>query len=154
MLEEIARNYNIVLQWRINKIASWMSLMSSEKTFVPETSVQYWNLLFSSPPAAKQAYHRASDQWIHCGNWPWRFAFNLQKWTAPSSSRCTYCEWQRRNVTVFDTSKSEKEYYFPGSKSIQFLLPLETILVDELEESSLWFCFGLWSACKILCIHF
>ena len=30
VLEESARNHNIVLQWRINKIASWMSLKSSD----------------------------------------------------------------------------------------------------------------------------
>ena len=30
MLEESALNYHIVLQWRINKIASWVSLKSSE----------------------------------------------------------------------------------------------------------------------------
>ena len=30
MLEESALNYHIVLQWRINKVASWMSLKSSE----------------------------------------------------------------------------------------------------------------------------
>ena len=30
MLEESTLNHNIVLQWRINKIASWMSLKSSE----------------------------------------------------------------------------------------------------------------------------
>ena len=29
-LEQFARNHNIVLQWRINQIASWMSLKSSE----------------------------------------------------------------------------------------------------------------------------
>ena len=29
-LEESARNHNIVLQWKINKIASWMSFKSSE----------------------------------------------------------------------------------------------------------------------------
>ena len=28
--EEVALNYHIVLYWRINKIASWMTLMSSE----------------------------------------------------------------------------------------------------------------------------
>ena len=36
MLEESALNYNIVLQWRINRIASWMTLKSSErKTILP-----------------------------------------------------------------------------------------------------------------------
>ena len=54
----------------------------------------------------------------------------LQKWTAPSSSRCTCCEWRRRWITFFETSCSEREY-FPGSISIQFLLSMWTILSEE-----------------------
>ena len=72
MLDEVARNHNIVLQWRINKIASWMSLKSSEN--IPESSVQYWNILFAPPPA-KHAFHRLSDQWVDCVNGFWRFSF-------------------------------------------------------------------------------
>ena len=67
MLEEFARHPNIVLQWRINKIASRMSLKRKE-TIVPESSVQHWNILFSPPPAAKHAFHRSSDQ---CKDWEW-----------------------------------------------------------------------------------
>ena len=99
-------------------------------TIVPEESVQYWNLLLFPPPPAKHTFHLLSDQWGECGNWIWRFSLILQKWIAPSSSRCTCCEWRRRNVTFFDTSLLEKEY-FPGSISIQFLLSMGTILGEE-----------------------
>ena len=61
-------------------------------------------IFFSPPPAAKHAFHRPSDQWIDCGKWLWRFSFILQKWTAPSSSRCTCWEWRRRWITFFNTS--------------------------------------------------
>ena len=105
-------------------------------TIVPEESVQYWNLLFTPPPAVKRAFHRSSDQWIDCGNWFWRCSFILQKWTAPSSSRCTCCEWRRRYITFFDTSYSVREY-FPGSISIQFHLSMGTILGEEPASSLL-----------------
>ena len=45
------------------------------KIIVPETSVQYWHLLFTPPPAAKDVFHRSSHQWKVCGNWLWRFSF-------------------------------------------------------------------------------
>ena len=87
---------------------------------ISESSVQYWNLLFAPPPAAKHAFHRSSDQWIDYGNCFWRFSFILQKWTAPSSSRCTCWECRRRWITFFETSYAEREC-FPGSISSQFL---------------------------------
>ena len=151
MLGEIARNNNIVLQWKINKIASWMSLKSSVQMIIPESSVQYWNLLFTPPPAAKHAFHRSSDQWIDCGNWFWGFSFILQKWTAPSSSRCAFCEWRRRWITFFDTSYSEREY-FPGSISIQFLLSMGPILGEEPASSLLCgFAFAFDRHAKSFC---
>ena len=107
-----------------------MSLKSSETEQLFLNHVQYWNLLFTPPSAAKHAFHQSSDQWIDCGNWFWRFSLILQKWIAQSASRCTCCEWRRRNVTFFDTSYSEKEH-FPGSISIQFLLSIGTILGEE-----------------------
>ena len=100
-----------------------------KSTIVPKAPVQYRNLLLSPPPA-KHTFHLLSDQWRECGNWLWRFSLVLQKWTAPSSSRCTCCERRRRYVTFFDTSWSEKEY-FPGSMSIQILYPIGIVLVEE-----------------------
>ena len=35
---------------------------AAKYTIAPEESVQYWNLHFSPPPAAKHAFHRPSDQ--------------------------------------------------------------------------------------------
>ena len=98
--------------------------------------MQYQNLLFAPPPAAKHAFHLSSDQWGVCGNWLWRFSSILQKWIAPSSSRCISCEWRWRNVTFFDTSYSEREY-FPASISIQFLLSMGTTLGEEPASSLL-----------------
>ena len=98
--------------------------------------MQYWYLLFTPPPAAKHAFQLSSDQWIDCGNWFWSFSLILQNWIAPSSSRCLWCEWRGRNVTFFDTSYSEKEY-FPGSISIQFLLSMGKILGEEPASSLL-----------------
>ena len=100
-----------------------------KQTIVPGESVQYWNLLLSPPPA-KHTFHSLSDQWGECGNWLWRFSLILQKWTAPSSSRWTCCEWRRRYITFFDTSQSEKEC-FPGSISVQVLLPIGTVLGED-----------------------
>ena len=125
ILEESALNYNIVLQWRINKIASWMSLKSSENCLF--LNHQCSTGIFFLLPAAKHTFHRSSDQWIDCGNWFWRFSGILPKWTAPSSSRCTCWEWRRRWITFFETSYAEREC-FPGSISIQFLLFIGMIL--------------------------
>ena len=128
MLEESARNHIIILQWRIK------SLKSSEWMIIPESSVQYWNLLFAPPTAAaKHAFHRLSDQGIDCGNGFWRFSFNLQKWTA----------------TFFETSYAEREK-FPWFN----IDPIPSFNGNDSwwrasKFSSLWFCFCLWSACKI-----
>ena len=65
------------------------------------------------------------------------FSLILQKWTAPSSARCKCCEWRSRYVTLFDTSKSEKDY-FPGSISLPVLLPTETIHGEEPANSLLF----------------
>ena len=120
---------------------------------IPESSVQYWNLIFAPPPAAKHAFQRSSDQWVDCGNGFWRFSFILQKWTAPSSSRCTFCEWRRRWITFFEISYAETECS-PGSISFHCLLSIAIILDDDSAGSLLCgFCFCLWSACKIFRIQ-
>ena len=103
-------------------------------------------------PAAKHAFHRSSDQCIDCGNWFWRFSLILQKWIAPSSSRCTCCEWRRRWITFFDISYSENEY-FPGSTSVQVLLSMGMILGEE-PAGSLLCGFAFDRHHKIFCIQF
>ena len=55
MSDEVARNNNIVLKWKINYIASWMSLKNSY-TIVPEELVQYWNFLYFRLPSGKHTY--------------------------------------------------------------------------------------------------
>ena len=42
--EETFRHHDMVLQWRINKIASWMIVENSEVQNCPEESVEHWNL--------------------------------------------------------------------------------------------------------------
>ena len=73
-------------------------------TIVSEESVQYWNLFLFPPPPAMHAFHLLSDQWEQYRKYFWRFSLILQNWTAPSSSRCTCCEWRRRYINFFDTS--------------------------------------------------
>ena len=108
-----------------------MSLKSSERNNCSWSISTVQESPFRSSSCC-QAYFPPTvrDQWIDFENWFRRFSLILQNWTAPSSSRCTCCEWRRRYVTFFDTSKSEKEY-FPGSMSIRFLLPMGTILGEE-----------------------
>ena len=108
-------------------------------------------LLFGPPPPAKHTFHRSSDQWIDCGNW-WRFSFILHKWIAPSSSRCICCESRRRNVTFFDTSYSEKEFPLFNIGPIPSFHGNDSWWRAS-RFSSLWFCFCLWSACKIIHIQ-
>ena len=81
------------------------------------------------------------------GNWLWRCSLIFQKWTAPSSSRCTFWECRRRWITSLETSYAERErviLWFSVNR-IPFFHRWMTS-----KFSSLWFCFCLWSACKIL----
>ena len=121
-------------------------------TIIPEPSVQYWYLLFAPSPAAKRAFHRLTDQWGISGNWLWSCSLIFQRWTAPSSSRCTCYEWRRRYVTFIDSSLSEKEY-FPVSMSIQFLLLMVTILDDESADSLFFVVLLLPSICIQNLLH-
>ena len=86
-------------------------------------------VFFLISSSSMHAFHLLSDQWMDCGNWFWRFSLILQ-WIAPSSSQCICWEWRKRNVTFFDTTYSEREY-FPGSISIRFLLSVGKILGEK-----------------------
>ena len=43
--------------------------LRDKQTIAPESSVQYWNLLFTPPPAAKHAVHRSSNKQRGSENW-------------------------------------------------------------------------------------
>ena len=120
---------------------------------IPDESTQYWYLFLLSPPPAMLFFHLSSDQWGQCGKYFWRSSLILQNSIALSSSLCILACW-RRWINFFDTSLSEIEYssWFnigPNSFS-NWYCSCGTARMF----SSLWFCFGLWSACKILRIQF
>ena len=131
VLEEVALN-NQIVYWRMHKVASWMSMKSSEIHYcssrIRTVLELYWNL-FVFPPPPMHAFHRPSDQGKQDRKYFWRFSAILQNWTAPSS-RSTCCEWRRRYITFSDTSSSENEH-FPGSTSVQVLFPIGTVLGEE-----------------------
>ena len=59
VIEEVVRNNNIVFSSRINQIAFWLALKSSEVQDYSWKSVQYW-YLFLFPPFASVLFHFSS----------------------------------------------------------------------------------------------
>ena len=135
-LEESTLNHYIVLQWRINKIASWMSLKSSETNHCSWSNSAVLESSFISSSCCQACFPST----VRPMNRLWELVLKIF-FHSPEINRSIFfsmhcCEWRRRNVTFFDTSLSEKEY-FPGSMSIQFLLPMGTIFGKEPASSLL-----------------
>ena len=123
-------------------------------TIVPEESVQYWYLFLSPPPPAKHTLHLLSDQWGECGDRFWRFSLILPKWTAPNSSRCIFL-WMTKKIHYLLRYFIIGERIFPWFKISPSPPPNRNYSWWRAGRfSSLWFCFCLWSACKIFRIQF
>ena len=123
-----------------------MSLKSSE---IDNCS---WNIsaILKSPFCSSSCCRRIlsidrQTQWRICGNWFWRFSFILQKWTAPSSSRCTCWEWRRRWITFFEISYAERECFRNSCSvfiGVSWLVSLFTSLSElshPVHEHMTWF---------------
>ena len=145
VLEEFVRNQRIVLQFRINGIASWITLKSSEiKNFLSWwITVQYWNIFLFPPPPAILLFHISSDQRLECSNLFQRSSFSLQNSIAPSSSQSN--SQSRRGVfSLFATGYAWSDWA-PGSISIHILSRIGTVLDDEqIVESLLGFALALY----------
>ena len=98
VLEETVRNHDIVLQWRINKIASWMTLKSSEvqdySWWISTTLVSF--LVSSSCHAFLPLVVRPMMTMQ-------RSSLTLQNSIAPSSSLRSL-PWRRRWINFCDTA--------------------------------------------------
>ena len=109
----------------------------------PKLSEQYWYLRLDPPPAAKQAFHRSSDQFCICEWWFRRWNFILQNSIAPSSSRCNVWLCRRRLMTFFERSY-ESRSCFDGSMSIHLLSRNGIVVVKA--DSLVW---GFAFACDL-----
>ena len=103
---------------------------------------------FSLPLAAKHAFHRPSDQWIDCGNWLWRFSFSRNELVHLLLDAFVVND-EEENVTFFE-NLIIGERKFPWFH----VKPIPSSNGDyswwrASRFSSLWFCFGFWSARKI-----
>ena len=120
MLEESALDYNIVLQWRINKTASWVSLKSSEINNYSWTISEALEYPFYSSSCCQTCFlsivRRMNTLW----------ELNLKIFLhSPELCRSVFF-----SMHLLWMTNSEK-YYFPGSMSIQLLVSMGTILGEE-----------------------
>ena len=145
-----------------------MSLKSSETDNCSQIIRAILYLRLDPPPAAKQAFHRSSDQFCICEWWFRRWNVVLQNSIAPSSSRCNVSLCRRRLMTFFERSY-EARSCFDGSMSIH-LLSRNGIVVAPVDSLGWGFAFALDLAattlelvctlssscwiCKIFCVVF
>ena len=127
MMEESAMNHYIVLQWRINKIASWRSLKNSQ---INNCSWIICTILISSFWSSS-CCQPCFPSIVRPMNRLWELILKIF-FHSPEMNRSILFSMYllRMSITFFDTSYSEREY-FPGSISIQFLLSMGTILGEE-----------------------
>ena len=139
------------LSWerRINGIASWMTLKSSEiKEFLVLTS-QYNIEIFSCclRLLALMLFHISSDQCWEFSKSFRRLSLNLQNSIAPSSSR-GFWPWRRRVVSLFATGECEIGLSSWFNISPYSFTNRYSSCGWASRGRSSWFCFSLWSACK------
>ena len=151
MMEESALNYNIVLQWRINKVYVLKVLeeLGDKQLLLKHqcsTDVSF-SLL---PPAAKHAFHRLSDQWGICRNWLWRCSL-----ISPELNRSILFSLYLLRMNEEDgllSSKSraqrEKSDFLVHFQSTFFHRNDARWIINRF--SPLRFCFCFWSGCKNL----
>ena len=154
LLEEVARSNDVVLQWRINKIASWMSLKSSEinncswiistvlesvlvsssscHAFLPlavrpvmTTREMFLKILFNSPE-------------LNCSVIFSKYLFVMTKKMNQFLRHIIIGDWIFSWFNISPISFSNRYGSCGWAGRI----------------SSLWFCFGLWSARKSTCVQF
>ena len=129
-MEEIARNHNIVLQWRINKIASWMSLKSSE---INDYSWRISTVL-ASPYCSSSCCQAYLPSVVRPKKRLRELVLKIFFYSPEMNRSILFSMYllrmRRRWITFFETSYAEREC-FPGSISTQFLLFIGTIVGGE-----------------------
>ena len=151
VMEYSTLNY-IVLQWRINKIASCMSLLSSEKKNYS------WNIsaILISPFCSSSSCCQACFPSIV---WPTK---SLSKLTQnmlfyspemePLHSLLIVLADEEDGITFFETSYAERVTLWFNVNPIPCVHRNDARWFIN-KFTSLWFCFFLWSACTILPIQ-
>ena len=130
ILEKVARNHNIVLQWRINKIASWMSLKSSEInncSWIISTVLEY-------PFYSSSCCQTCIPSIVRPMNRLWELILKIF-FNSLEMNRSVFFSmhllWMTKKKRYFLRYLIFRERNFPGSISIQFLLSKGTILGEE-----------------------
>ena len=149
MIEESNLNYNIVLQWRINKIASWMCLKSSEIKYCS------WNIsaVLIFPFCSSCCCQACFPSIIRPMRNLWRM--DSEDFLSPEMNRSII-------FSMYLLRMTKKMYYFLRNfirreRRISWfnINPIPCVHRNDTwwissRFLSLWFCFSLWSGCKIL----
>ena len=113
----------------------------------PDESVQYWFVCLFPPPPVMLLFHFSSDQWWQYKKCFWKLSFLLQNSIAPSSSPGRL-PW-RRKIDQFLRHWIIGDWIFSWFNIGPSSFPNRYSSCGWAGRiSSLWFCFGLWSACK------
>ena len=155
LLEETVWNHNIVLLWRINKIASWLTLKSSEvKNFLSWWISRILKYFLVSSASCQACFPLAI--------WPMRGVHEIFLkifFYSPELNGSIIFSMHMLSMTKkmnhFLRDYKVGEWVFPwfniGPSSF---LNRNCFWRRAGKFSSLWFCFCLWSACKIFRIQF
>ena len=153
MMEESALNYHIVLQRRINKIASWMSLKNSE--------INNYSWIISAVlifPFCSSSYCQACfPSIVRSMRNSWELTLKIF-FNSPDMNRSILFSLHLLRVT------KKMDYFLRNFVRRERVIPwfnINPIPCVHRNDTrwiirrfpSLWFCFRLWSVCKILHIQ-
>ena len=148
-----SRSELLHLQNKINEIASWMDLKGSKaKNFSWKIGTILKSFLVSSN-SCHAFFHLSSDPWWRCKN-----ISEDRLWFSRIQLLHHYLWWNfhdgQRWVNFFHTAVSGSGHS-PCSTSVQILYPIGMVGCGRIGTfTSLWFCFGTCSACKIPHLQF
>ena len=120
----------------------------------PEESAQYCYFFLCPPPPVILLFHFSSDQWWQNTKWSWRLSFY-----SPDFNRSIivsrYTSMTKKKMNQF------LRHWIIGGRIISWFNIGPSSFSNWYSSCgwasrivSLWFCFGLHSACKITCIQF
>ena len=155
VLKESARNHNIVLQWRINKIASWMSLKSSE---INNCSCIISTVL-ESPSCSSSCCQTCFPSTIRPMNRLWEWILKIF-FDSPDMNRSIlfsmYCLRVSKKMDYFlrhFVLREKRIFPWFNVNPLPFIHRNDTRWITS-RFPSLWFCFCLCLAHKIFCTQF
>ena len=149
MLEESALNYHVVLQWRINKVASWMSLKSSE---INNCS---WNIsaVLISPFRSSSCRQARFPTIVRPIRSLWKLTLKIILNSPEFNcsvffSLCCLRVSKKMDYFLRNLVRRERRISWFNINPLSLIHRNDAWWINRF--APLWFCFCLWSACKIL----